>query len=834
MPNRRTKLRGSPIRHATTTPSARAGKAKPVAPRPLAFAVHVAIIGSLVATGWMPEAQAREPGAQAAAQTRTYNIPAGPLAAALNRFAEEAGALLTASGELTKGKTSPGLKGSYSVQAGFAALLADTGLEAFRQGDGSYGLRAAPVVSRSGDALLAPVTVTADRGAVAGELPKPYAGGQVARGGRVGLLGAKDVMDTPFNQTSYTAELMQNQQTRSVADVVVNDPSVRNINPNAGRFDQFLMRGFRIINSDIAFGGLYGMLSTYSVAVEMAERAEVLKGPSALLNGMSPNGAVGGGINLVPKRAGDRPLTQFTASYASDAQIGGHLDVGRRFGPDNSVGVRFNGAYRKGDIAVDDQALKLGLGELGLDFRGEQLRLSADLGHQERNVDAPLERVSLAGGLAIPGAPAANKNFAQPWTYANTRDTHLVLRGEYDLTPEVTAYAAAGARRGRYDFLTHSVRVTNAQGNFTVQPNNFLRDEDARTAEAGLRMQFDTGPVRHALNLSANQFRLAVHQRSQNISTASTSNLYNPATRAAPSLAGVSNDLPKISETELSSLAVADTLSMLDDTVQLTLGARHQQVKVEAFNATTGARTSTYDEQAVTPAVGLVVKLRPNVALYANYIEGLTQGPTAPTTAANAGEVFAPFKSKQVEAGAKVDFGSLTTTLSAFRIEQPSALTNGNTNVFGLDGEQRNRGIELNVFGELQRGVRLLGGVMLIDGELVKTAGGTNDGNSAVGVSRVNLNLGAEWDPAFLPGLTLTARAIHTGAAYLDAANTQKVASWTRYDLGARYVLQTGRTPVTLRATVENLLDRNYWSATDFGLSLGAPRTVLLSATVGF
>ena len=797
--------------HATT-PRARL--------RPFAFAIHLAC-ATLLTASYSGFAQAET--------AVIYDIPAGPLAEALNRFAQQSGVSVVVDAGKVQGLRTQGLKGSYGVDAGFNALLKGSGYAIGKTAAG-YVLVPAPAekpAAAEKDTVLTEVNVTAGT-ELQGELPKPYAGGQVARGGRVGLLGDKDVMDTPFNITAYTQQTMQDQQARSVADVVMNDPSVRNINPTAGRFDQFAMRGFRIINSDIAFGGLYGMLSTYSVAVETAERIEVLKGPNALLNGMSPNGGVGGGINLVPKRAGDQPLTQFTASYASDAQFGGHLDVGRRFGPDNSFGVRFNGAYRNGDIAVDEQALELGLGEFGLDFRGEHLRLSADLGHQERSVDAPLERVSVASGLAVPRAPDADENFAQPWTYANTRDTHVVLRGEYDLTQDVTAYAAAGARRGRYDFLTHSVRVTNAQGDFTIQPNNFLRNEDARTAEAGLRMRFDTGPVRHALNLSANQFRLAVHQRSQNVSTLSSSNIYDPVTRAAPSLAGVSDQLPKISETALSSLAVADTLSVLEDKVQLTLGARRQQVKVDAS-------TSTYDEHAVTPAVGLVVKVRPNVSLYANYIEGLTQGPTAPTTADNAGEVFAPFKSKQVEAGAKVDFGRFATTLSLFRIQQPSAFTNPDTNVFGLDGEQRNRGIELNVFGELRPGIRLLGGVMWIDGELVKTSGGTNDGNSAIGVSKVNLNLGGEWDPGFLPGLTLTGRAIHTGSSYLNAANTQSVSSWTRYDLGARYALKTGgNTLVTLRATVENLLDRNYWTATDFGLSLGAPRTLLMSATVDF
>lgn len=125
---------------------------------------------------------------------------------------------------------------------------------------------------------------------------------------------------------------------------------------------------------------------------------------------------------------------------------------------------------------------------------------------------------------------------------------------------------------------------------------------------------------------------------------------------------------------------------------------------------------------------------------------------------------------------------------------------------------------------------------MLIDAELAKTAGGANDGNKAPGVPRVNVNLGGEWDTAFLPGLTLSARAIHTSSQYVDVANTQQIPGWTRYDLGARYALKAGATPLTLRATVENLFNKSYWaSAPDsLGIALGAPRTVLMSATVDF
>ena len=57
-------------------------------------------------------------------------------------------------------------------------------------------------------------------------LTAPYAGGQVAHGGRVGLFGALNVMDTPFATTNYTEELIRDQQARGVGDVLQNDPAV--------------------------------------------------------------------------------------------------------------------------------------------------------------------------------------------------------------------------------------------------------------------------------------------------------------------------------------------------------------------------------------------------------------------------------------------------------------------------------------------------------------------------------------------------------------------------------------------------------------------------------
>lgn len=197
----------------------------------------------------------------------------------------------------------------------------------------------------------------------------------MARQGSQGLLGTRDFMETPFSITSYTSELVKNQQARTLGELIASDPSVRATNPAGGRFEQFTIRGFSLFNSDVAYNGLYGILPTYSIDMEMADRVDIIKGPSQLINGISPRGSVGGGINVQPKRAGDQPLTEFTGSYASAGQAGGAVDIGRRFGEGQQFGVRFNGVKQAGDTEWDHQRVEREMAVLGLDFRGERLRL---------------------------------------------------------------------------------------------------------------------------------------------------------------------------------------------------------------------------------------------------------------------------------------------------------------------------------------------------------------------------------------------------------------------------------------------------------------------------
>jgi iron complex outermembrane receptor protein len=298
----------------------------------------------------------------------------------------------------------------------------------------------------------------------------------------------------------------------------------------------------------------------------------------------------------------------------------------------------------------------------------------------------------------------------------------------------------------------------------------------------------------------------------------------------------------KSSTQQLSSFALADTLSAADKRVQLTLGARVQQIMSQNFNLITGAQTSSSSQEAFSPSAALVVRPWKEVSFYGNFIQGLQPGTVVGPTFANAGQVFPPFKSTQFEFGTKVEWGGkFTTTLSAFQISQPSVVTNFAANTLTQNGLQRNRGIEINMFGVPTDGVRLLGGAMLLEAILVSTAGGINDGWQATGAPNVQINLAGEWDTPFAPGLTLDGRIIYTSSQYVGLTTPRlSIPDWVRFDIGARYTLDnvkspTGK-PVAIRFNVENVLDTNYWSLVNFDtrLNVGTPRTFRLALTADF
>lgn len=678
-------------------------------------------------------------------------------------------------------------------------------------------------------------------------LPPAYAGGQVATGGRVGLFGSLDTMDTPFSSTSFTEDLVRNQQARSVAAVLQNDPAVR-VSKGFGNFQElYIIRGFPVFSDDMTYNGLYGVLPRQYVAAELLERVEVFRGATAFLNGAAPGGSgVGGAVNLVPKRARNAPLTRLTAGWEGGDEIYAAADFSRRFGEGDAWGLRLNLASRAGEGSVEGEGRAMTVLGLGLDRRGDRARFSADLGWQDNRIDAPRPQVTPAG--AIPKPPSADKNFAQPWTYTNETQLFGALRGEFDVTDAITIWAAVGGREGKE---RNSLANPTAQADGSMSSNRFDngRRDQVFSADVGVRADFDTGLVGHRLVASAAQ----VQTRESNSYAFSdfrgfVGNIYDPVFVPAPPadalIAGSLTDPTVVGRVKTTSFAVADMISFLDGRVLATVGARYQEIDTRSYDYNTTARTGGYASDAVTPVFALVYKPSDRVSLYANYSEALLPGKIAPGVinnlpVANAGEVLEPFRAQQAEVGVKYDGGAFGGTLSAFTTTLPSELFDPADRLYSAGGEQKNRGVELTVFGEPVMGLRLLGGATWLDAEIKRALDASLDGKSPIGVPEFQANLNVEWDVPALAGLTLEGRAVHTGAQPASADNAIELDSWTRFDAGVRYAFEAGGQPLTLRARVENLADDDQWVAVggypgSNYLTLGAPRTLRLSISTEF
>lgn len=789
----------------------------------LALAVRAALlVGPVLGLALAPQSAV----AQVARPAQVFDIPAGPLSTTLTRIASQAGWQLSVNAALLAGKSAPAIAGRMSAQSAIEQALAGSGLDGVVVGG---ELRVRP--RSDAEATLSPLTVTAAM--QPGELPKAYAGGQLARGGRLGMLGNVDTMDSPFSVTAFTAQSIQDAQATTVADMVRLDPSVRSSGMGADNADAFFIRGFAVGDNntgEIAFDGLYGVGPNYRVMADYAERIEILKGPAAMIYGMSPNGAGGGTINVVPKRAAN-DLTQVRGDYLSDGQLGGHVDVARRFGPERQFGVRFNGAYQNGDTALDNQSKRTSLGALALDYQGEQLKATLDLIDQREKIDAPSRRLWLNNGVAVPEAPDGRRNTTQSWEYSRSDEQSALLRLEYEATEQLSVFGSFGTAQTDVERLFNTPSITSSSGNTSVLPVAAIFDVQRSSLEGGLRGRFETGALKHRVTLQFSRYEDSLGRGTVNGRTY-TSNLYNPIDRPAQDVA-LPGSVLKQSANTLSGVALSDTVSAFDEQLQVILGLRQQNVNSENY-AASGAVSSSYDKSAVTPMLGVVFKPLNHVSLYGNYIEGLAKGDSAPMTALNAGEVFAPYKTKQHEVGVKVDHGRLMTTLSAFQITRPSGQLSNN--VYAVDGEQRNRGIELSAFGAVGDGVRLYSGITWIDAKLTQTNSAATQGNTAVGVPGVQASFNAEWDVPLLTGLTVSGSVLHSGKQYVDQSNSRQLPAWTTLDLGARYRTSLLGKSVVWRANLRNALDKEYWAgvSTWSTLAIGMPRTFQLSATVDF
>lgn len=772
--------------------------------------------------------------------TPSFNIPSQPLSQALVQFSNTSGVQVFVNAGLVSGINSLGASGVLTPAVALNRLLAGTGLSyrftnartvAIERSGATNAGGAMPSGAISLDTI--DVQGAGNPNALIGPPPAPYAGGQVARGSRMGVLGNMDFMSTPFNSTSFTKDFTNNVGAINLSDVLRYSPSVQSSSTGPNNItDAIYMRGFFGGTSSVAIDGFSG-LSFRRSELAPIDRVELLLGPTSFLYGQPLS--VGGMINLVPKRASDQPLTAVGVQWFNRSVLTRFFDVGRRFGENKEWGVRVNGSWASGELPISQTYQDIKIGSVALDYRSDRFRWTFDYIHHDREV--PAEAWFFAGaGVPLPRAQDASREFQPKWAKYGATQQVALTRAEFDLNDNWTVSAGFGQswmndrRKSQVYILTDALGTLDPQWGASKYRGQF----QDYSAEAMLRGHFDTGPVQHRVRLGATQIGGNAKGASEGIAGVGISNIYAPTFPAEPSIPDPVLPANYTSKNKSHTLFVSDQMSMLDDRLQFIVGARNVKYIYDSLDGVTGALNDRYMEDALTPAYAIVVKPLSWLSIYANLVEALEPGYRVDSTAANANEMLPPTRTKQKEVGAKTDFGSIAATVSAFEIQRPNIYRDPSTNIEGYNGSQVNRGLELNVFGEAVKGVRLLGGATFLNASLHGTEGGLTDGNRPSGVPKYTVVSHIDWDVPGVVGLAMRAGLLYTGSVYADTTNTQLAPSWTRFDAGIRYAFKAGASDVMLHFNVDNLLDTRYFQVERGTVYSAAGRIYRLSAVAKF
>ncbi|MET0267018.1 MAG: TonB-dependent siderophore receptor [Duganella sp.] len=654
------------------------------------------------------------------------------------------------------------------------------------------------------------------------------------------------LLDTPASVSVLTARQMQDLQIRSTTDAARYDASLSDAYNAVGYAEQFSIRGFKLDNASSYRKDGMAIAGDTQIALENKERLEVLKGLSGLQAGVS---APGGVINYVTKRPTDTPLRTVILEARERGTLYGAADVGGRF-EDNRFGYRVNvaGERLRSIIKGADGNRKFISG--AFDWRiSPQALLQIDADYQRKSqLTAP--GFQLLNNTTLPVIDADTMLNDQPWARpVETISSNIGARFEYKFSPDWRATVSANQNTFKRDDYTAFPYGCGAQdlypgfcGNGDYDVYNYISEGEKKsplTVQALLQGRFAGAGIQHDVTLGASLLRNSEKWGDDLYDYSGTSNIYRPV--VVPPAPGTSGPVSERRRTNERALFVQDIVS-LNDQLTLHAGARYVQLR---RNENVGENEKGEQQpNAITdlgfwlPNVALVYKLRPNVSLYSSYAQGLEHGGIAPKGTLNERRALTPSRAKQMEVGIKTDIlADLSASVALFEIRKGLEYTNA-ANYFVRNGEARNRGLEMALNGRATRELTVGVSATALNTQQSGTGNATLDGKRVTNVAAFKSSVYADYAVPQVSGLNLGANWQYSGKKAFDAENRVFVPAYHVLNLTASYALRTGGTAVTLRAGIDNALDKFYWRdvTPDLGgyLMPGASRTARVSAQFDF
>lgn len=649
-----------------------------------------------------------------------------------------------------------------------------------------------------------------------------------ARSTRTGTKTDTEVRNIPQAMSIVSESQIEDQQLRSVGDLLLFVPGAA-AGTGEGNRDQITLRGNNS-TADFFVNGVRDDVQYFRDFYNV-DRVEVLKGPNAMIFG---RGGGGGVVNRVTKRASLGQARELLLSADSEGGYRVSADLDQPLGA--NVGARIAGVYEKGEsfrrhVGLERYGINPTVGILaGPDTR---IDLSYEYFHDDRTTD---RGVPSWNGRPVEGF--RSDFFGNPDLSFAEADVHLAqVALEHELSPGLSLRNRT--LFGDYDKFYQNVFPSRLVSATEVQ----LGAYNAATARRNLFTQTDlvwNGALGGIDQTLLAGFELG-RQRSRNTRMTGTVvggnrvPLADPTTDREVLFAPSATDANNRTRATVAALYIQDQLRPTD-WLEIVAGLRFDRFRLEVDDLRSAGGAFERSDSLVSPRLGLVVKPRPDLSLYASYARSyLPQSGDQFSGLDITTSALEPERFDNLEVGAKWELAEgLLATAALYQ------LTRSNTRAADpldptrtvLTGEQRSRGLELGLERSIGKRWQVSAGYAFQKARVTEATAACPSGDcEAPLVPRHSFSL---WNKYQLSKpLALGFGVVARSKVYTSIGNAVELPGFVRFDAAAYYRLARG---IEAQVNVENLFDRDYFASahSDNNIAPGAPRTVKASLRFGF
>jgi iron complex outermembrane recepter protein len=613
---------------------------------------------------------------------------------------------------------------------------------------------------------------------------------------------AAPILETPASIQVLPRAVFQAQDATVLGDALAGASSV-NTATGFGVFDFFVIRGFDSLSSGLVLvDGVPEPESTF-YPLYNARQVEVLKGPAASIYGGNP---LAGAVHVVRKQPQAGRSAQLTAAAGRFGLAEGAADANLARA-DGSLAGRLNALLHTADSHRDGQQSELRAFNPALAWwpdPGSRLSASVEYVRSEFSPDSGLPLM----GLSLASVPRS-RSYQTPFDESLQHVVRVRLDGERKLGERTTlrdkAYLTV------LDWESQAALIAGAfPGPAGPDVYRVLSSLDDRQTLLGnpleLATGFETGSVKHQFLGGLEVSRLA-DDFTLGVFGLPPINLFEPVETAQP-------PFPPIPGLGLAGEGRSTVVApyVID---RASLGARWTAVagaRLDRLSYRDEVIGTKRDATRLNPVVGLAFAASPRLSLHANAATAF-----GPPSSLVVGE-REPEEARQLEVGVKRSFGSKGhASLAVYQLEKDHIAIPDAQGLTREAGDQRSRGLELELSTEPRPGWLAVGAYGFTDAELTRfteliTFGPLlpafqvvdRSGNAPPHAPR---HVASLWVSRQLArGLTLGAGARYVSSQFVAVDNEFALDSYFLLDAMASY--RRGRFKATVNA--HNLTDHEY------------------------